>query len=97
VKRLLDLVLMIAIVGVVGYGAYLVGRRVDHYSSKQAEEVIGTTTVGTTTRVITTHKHSNKTPYFVVVGIAVAGGAILFSSLLDTALKSRRRQRWRAG
>jgi hypothetical protein len=96
-KRLLDLVLMVAILGAAGYGAYLIGKRVDHYSSQQAEEVAGTTTIGTTTRVITVHKKSNKTPYFVVGGVGIGAGVIMLSSLFSSMTKSRRRERWRAG
>ena len=91
-RRLLDLVLMVAILAAFGYGAYLIGRRVDNYSNEQAAEV-----AGTTTQLILKHKHSNKTPYFIVGGLGIAAGVIVLSSLLQSAFSSRRRERWRAG
>jgi hypothetical protein len=98
-RRLLDLVLISLLLGAGGVGAYFIGHRVDHLSNQAASqdsELNGTTTVATHTaghgRTI---DGRHITP--LLVGLTIAGLvlALLAASVINAAVKGRRRERWR--
>jgi hypothetical protein len=95
VRRVLDIVLIAAIVCAVGAGAYVLGRRVDHLSNQTAakDSELNSTTVATT---VVHHTHSNRTWYFVAGAVGIAVGAMALGSVAESIARSRRRQRWHA-
>ena len=93
-KRLLDLVLIALLLGAFGVGAYEIGRRVDHLSNQAASQ--DSELNQTTATVRATQHHSNKTPYFVVGGVAIGVAAIALGSAVSGMRKGRRREHWRA-
>jgi len=95
VRRVLDIVLIAAIVCAVGAGAYVLGRRVDHLSNQTAakDSELNSTTVAAT---VVHHHHSNRTWYFVAGAVGIAVGAMALGSLAESIGRSRRRQRWHA-
>jgi Uncharacterized protein conserved in bacteria (DUF2062) len=100
-RRLVDLLLIAALLGAAGVGAYLIGHRVDHLSnqaSSQDSELNGTTTVsGTHTGATHTHRifGSHVTPLLVGAAVLAALAALVLAWLVNALVKSRRRQRWR--
>jgi hypothetical protein len=94
VKRVLDIVLIVVILCAAGFGAYEIGRRVDHLSNQAASQ--DSELNQTTATVRTVQHHSNKTPYFIVGGVAVGVAAIALGSAVEGMRKGRRRQRWHA-
>ena len=93
-RRIIDIVLIAAVLCAAGMGAYVLGRHVDHLSNQTASQdsELNSTTVAT--RVV--HHHSDRTPYFVGGAIGVALGAMVLGSALESVARSRRRQRWHA-
>jgi hypothetical protein len=94
VRRIVDLLLIAAILGAVGFGAYELGRNVDHTSNTLAQQ---DSELGQTVY----HRSSAKGPTrhtWELVGGAIAGaaGIMLFVSLSTALLKTRKRQRWHA-
>lgn len=94
VRRVLDIVLIAAVLAAAGTGAYVLGRHVDRLSNQTSaqDSELHTTTVTTTSA----HHHSNRTVYFVVGAVGIAVGALVLGSVADSVARSRRRQRWRA-
>jgi hypothetical protein len=94
VRRIIDIVLIAAVLCAAGMGAYLLGRHVDNLSNQTASQdsELSTTTVTTTVA----HHHSDRTPYFVAGAIGIALGALVLGSAAESFARSRRRQRWHA-
>jgi hypothetical protein len=96
-RRLIDGLLIIILLGAVGLGAYELGKRVDRESthlSKQDSELNGTTTRATKTT--TTSKKSNETP--IIIAIALGGTVVLLvvGSAISGLARARKRERWHA-
>lgn len=94
VRRIVDLLLIAAILMAVGFGAYYIGKSVDNTSNNLAkrDSELGQTTY---------HRANPKGPSkhtLELVGASIAGaaGIMLFVSLGSALLKTRRRQRWHA-
>ena len=94
-RRLIDLLLIVLLLGAVGFGAYYIGHRVDSESnnlSSQDTELHSTTV--TTTHAATAKKHRTE----IIVGAALGGTVvlILLGSLTGTLMRTRKRDSWRA-
>lgn len=94
VRRIIDLLLIAAILIAVGYGAYYLGTSVDNTSNTLAkrDSELGQTTY---------HRANPKGPSkhtLELVGASVAGaaGIMIVVSLGSALMKTRRRQRWHA-
>lgn len=93
-RRLLDLILIAAILGAVGFGAYEIGKRVDKTSNSLAQQ-----DSELNQKVV---RHSNpggpSRHTIELVGGAVGGaiGVMIIVSLGSSLLRGRRRQTWRA-
>jgi hypothetical protein len=100
-RRLVDLLLIAALLGAAGVGAYLIGHRVDHLSnqaSSQDSELNGTTTVAGTHAAGHSHgflSSHHVTPLLVAAAVLAVLAALVLAWLINALLKSRRRQRWR--
>jgi hypothetical protein len=94
VRRIVDLLLIAAILMACGFGAYYVGTNVDTTSNSLAKH---DSELGTTTYRRPNAKGPSKRT-LELVGGSVAGAAVIMIvvSLGSTLLKSRRRQRWHA-
>ena len=95
---MLDLVLVVAILAAVGFGAYKLGNLVDNKSNEASSESAGTT-VGTTTTRASVHRGnrpSRRTTEIVIIAVAGAAGIILLVSLGSSIGRTRRRERWRS-
>jgi hypothetical protein len=95
-RRLIDTLLIVVVLLLVGLGAYKIGQKVDNESNKlssQDPELTRTTAAATTTK----ESKSNRTP--VIIGVALGGAAVLIvlGSVASAAMRSRKRERWRAG
>ena len=93
-RRIVDIVLIAAVLAAAGTGAYVLGRHVDHLSNQTAAQDSELTT--TTTVTTAGGHHHSRTPYFVAGGVGIALGAIVLGTMVDSFARSRRRQRWRA-
>jgi len=93
-RRLLDLVLVVAILAAAGFGAYEIGKSVDSTSANLARHDSELNQP--------VYRHANpKGPSrhtLEVVGLAVGGAAavMILVSFSSSLLRTRRRQRWRA-
>jgi hypothetical protein len=94
VRRVVDLLLIFAVLGAVGFGAYELGRNVDNTSNSLAsrDSELGQTTY---------HRAKPKGPSrhtweLVGGGIAAAAGVMIVVSFGSAALRTRKRQRWHA-
>lgn len=94
VRRIVDIVLIVAVLAAAGTGAYVLGRHVDHLSNQTASQDAELNSTTVTTKVV--HHHSDRTPYFVAGAIGIALGALVLGSALESVARSRRRQRWHA-
>jgi hypothetical protein len=93
-RRVLDVVLLLAILGAVGFGAYRLGNRVDTTSNSLAKADSELTQ--TVAKHPSHHAVSRRTIEIAAVGI---GGAVAVLLLLSTAgalTRRRRRQHWHA-
>ena len=95
---MLDLVLVVAILAAVGFGAYKLGNLVDNKSNEAGSESAGTTVGTTATRASAHHsdRPSRRTTEIVIIAIAGAAGVILLISLGGSIGRTRRRERWRS-
>jgi len=94
-RRLLDLVLVVAILGAAGFGAYTLGKRVDTTSNTLAKHDSELTQ--TVVRPKLSHSGpSRRTIEYVVGGIAAGAAMLLLVSAAGAASRRQRRQRWRA-
>jgi hypothetical protein len=94
VKRIIDLLIIALFLGALGFGGYELGRRVDRTSNDAAAQDAELNQK--TTTASGHHGPSGRTVYFVVGGLAIGVGAIMVGSLVGSAARSRRRERWRA-
>jgi hypothetical protein len=95
VKRLVNGLLIVAVLATVALGAYAIGTRVDNESNKLSSQ---DSELGTTVAAAPTHTtKSNRTP--VIIGVALGGAVLLLllGSGVSAVNRSRRRERWRAG
>ena len=100
-RRVLDLLLVVAILGAVGFGAYKLGGLVDNTSNEAASESANTTPVATTTTVTTTTSDhskgpSRKTVELVIIAVVGAAGVMLIFQIKGSLFRTRKRQRWHA-
>ncbi len=99
-KRALDVVLIAVLLGAAAYGAYLIGHHVDHLSNQASSQdaELQTTTAGSPAPVAhhpTTIAGTHVTPLLVIAAILAVLGALVAAVLINSLVKSRRRQRWR--
>jgi|SRR6476659_5026995 hypothetical protein len=96
-RRLIDGFLIVLVLGAVGLGAYAIGHRVDHESSKLSSQdsELHSTTVASAPTATTTKSH--RTP--IIIGVALGGAVVLLilGSATGAMLRSRKRESWRAG
>jgi hypothetical protein len=99
-RRVLDYVLVIAILAAVGYGAYRVGVLVENKSNEAASESANTTPATTTVAATTASDHSKgpsrKTVELVIIAIAGAAGVMLVVQIGGSLFRTRKRERWHA-
>jgi hypothetical protein len=94
VRRIVDLLLIFAILGAVGFGAYEVGRNVDKTSDTLARH---DSELGQTTYRRAQPKGPSRHTWELVGGsIAAVAGVMFVVSFGSAALKTRKRQRWHA-
>ena len=80
-----------------GIGAYFIGHRVDHLSNQAASqdsELNSTTTIATHSSGQTIGGH-HVTPVLVGVTVAAIGLALIAASVINAAVRARKRERWR--
>ncbi len=99
-RRILDVVLIALLLGAAGFGAYLIGHRVDHLSNQASSQdsELQTTTAGSAAPAAHhgyTIAGSHVTPLLVTAAVLAALGALVLAMLINALVKSRRRQRWR--
>ena len=93
-KRIVDLLIIALFLGALGFGGYELGRRVDRTSNDAAAQ---DAELNQKTTTASGHQGpSGRTVYFVAGGLAIGVGAIMVGSLIGSAARSRRRERWRA-
>ncbi len=96
---MLDLVLIVAILAAVGFGAYKLGDLVDNKSNEAASESENTTPA-TTTIATTSSNHSNgpsrKTIELVIIAVAGAAGVMLVVQIGGSLFRTRKREKWHA-
>ena len=94
VRRIVDLLLIAAILGAVGFGAYEIGHHVDSTSNTLAKQdsELGQTVY----RPAGANGPSKRTIELVGISVAGAAGIMIVVSVASAALKSRKRQRWHA-
>jgi hypothetical protein len=93
-RRLLDLVLIVAILAAVGFGAYEIGRQVDSTSNNLAQQ-----DSELNQKVYRPSNPKGPSRHTLeLVGVAVGGaiGVMIVVSLGSSLLRTRRRQRWHA-
>jgi hypothetical protein len=93
VRRLLDVLLVAAVLAAAGFGAYKLGHHIDAASNKLAQN-------DPELNQSAQRHHSSKGPsrhtiVLVVGGMGVAAGVIVLVSLGGGLVRARRRQRWR--
>jgi hypothetical protein len=93
-RRVVDLLLIAAILTAVGFGAYQLGRNVDKTSSNLAKH--DSELSQTTYRHANPNGPSKHTLELVGASVAGAAGIMIVVSLASALLKTRRRQRWHA-
>jgi hypothetical protein len=94
VRRIVDLLLIFAILGAVGLGAYELGRNVDRTSNNLAKQ---DSELGSTTYHRASPKGPSRHTWELVGGaIAAVAGVMIVVSFGSALLRTRRRQRWHA-
>ena len=101
-RRVLDYILVIAILVGVGYGAYRVGVLVENKSNEAASESEDTTPATTTATVATTTSSdhskgpSRRTVELVIIAVAGAAGVMLVFQIGGSLVRTRKREKWHA-
>ena len=94
VRRIVDLLLIAAILGAAGFGAYYLGRNVDNTSNNLAKR---DSELGQKTYHRADPKGPSKHTLELVGGsVAAVAGVMIIVSFGGALLKSRKRQRWHA-
>jgi hypothetical protein len=94
VRRIVDLLLIFAILGAVGFGAYELGRNVDTTSNNLAQK--DSELAQTTYRPASAKGPSRHTWELVGGAIASVAGVMIVVSFGSALLRTRKRQRWHA-
>ena len=99
-RRVLDVVLIAVLLGAAGFGAYLIGHRVDNLSNQaSSQDAELQTTTGASPTPAVHHGHTiaghHVTPLLVISAVLALLGALIAVALINSLVKSRRRQRWR--
>jgi hypothetical protein len=100
-RRVLDVVLIAILLGAAGFGAYLIGHHVDNLSNQASSQDGGelqTTTAGSPTPAVhhgLTIAGTHMTPLLVISAVLALLGALVIVALINSLVKSRKRQRWR--
>jgi uncharacterized membrane protein YqhA len=94
-RRLLDVVLVIALLAVVGFGAYKLGQLVDNKSNEVSSESAGTT-VASSSASHDSRGPSRHTVEVVLVAVVGAAGVLVLVSIGGSFVRKRRRQTWRS-
>jgi hypothetical protein len=94
VRRVLDVVLVVAILAAAGFGAYKLGSLVDSKSKQEASR--DSELSQPTAARHTSSGPSRHTVELVLVGIGGAAGAMILVSFGRGFARRRRRQRWHA-
>jgi hypothetical protein len=95
VKRLVNGLLILLVLGTVVLGAYAIGKRVDNESNKlssQDPELNSTTVASGTTHAT----KSNETPIIIAGALGGAVVLLILGSGVSAVSRSRKRERWRA-
>ena len=93
-RRVVDLFLIFAILGAVGFGAYHLGRNVDTTSNNLAKR---DSELGQTTYHRASPKGPSRHTWELVGGaIATVAGVMIVVSFGSALLRTRKRQRWHA-
>ena len=94
VRRIVDLLLIAAILGAVGFGAYEVGTNVDKSSNTLAQQdsELGQKVY----RPVNANGPSRHTVELIGISVAGAAGIMIVVSLAGALLRTRKRQRWHA-
>ena len=93
-RRLVDLLLIAAILTAVGFGAYVLGQTIDSTSSNLAKH--DSELNQNVYRHTQPKKPSRRTIELVAVSVGGAIAVMVLVSVTSTALRTRRRERWRA-
>jgi len=100
-RRVLDIVLVVVILVAVGFGAYRLGRLVDHTSHQAAlasEGVNTSSSTGTTTvnNANPSNGPSRRTIETVIIAVAGAAGVMLIVQIGGSLFRTRKREKWHA-
>lgn len=93
-RRILDVLIIAAVLGAIGFGAWKLGHRVDSTSNTLAKNDSELTQPAT--RPASHHGPSRQTVQIVIVGVAGAVAVMLLVSTAGAMSRRRRRQRWHA-
>ena len=94
-RRASDFVLIVLLLGAIGFGAYELGHHVDHLSNQAASQ--DSELSKTTTAATTAHRHrSHRTPEIVAVALGGTIVLLLLASFANNLVKGRKRESWRA-
>ena len=95
-KRLVDGLLIVLVLGAVALGAYAIGTRVDNESNKLSSQDPELSSTAVAAGATHTTK-SNRAP--LIIGVALGGAVVLLilGSGVSAVSRSRKRERWRAG
>ena len=94
VRRIVDLLVIAAILGAVGFGAYFVGTHVDKTSNTLASQ--DSELCQKVYRPSNTNGPSKRTIELIAISVAGAAGLMVVVSLAGSLVKTRKRQRWHA-
>jgi hypothetical protein len=93
-RRILDVLIIAAVLGAIGFGAWKLGHRVDSTSNDLAKSDSELTQPAS--RPASHHGPSRQTVEIVIVAVAGAAAVMLLVSTGGAVARRRRRQRWRA-
>lgn len=93
-RRIVDLFVIVAILGAVGFGAYFIGTHVDKTSNTLAQQdsELGQKVY----RPSNPEGPSKHTIELIAISVAGAAGLMIVVSLAASLVRTRKRQRWHA-
>src|SRR4051794_31604693 len=94
-RRVFDLLLIVAFLAAVGLGAYELGHRVDRLSNQAASQD-SELSQPTTTTASAHRSKSHRTPIIVVGALGGTVAVLVLVSVARSLMRSTRRERWRA-